>query len=63
MKQKKSYAKTVSDFLSNITEGGGCSRKHFRTMCLMEIAVMLGVIADILEGRNIELKDESLHGS
>ena len=54
MKQKESYAKTVSDFLNNITEGGGCSRKHFRTMCLMEIAVMLGVITDILEGKNDE---------
>lgn len=56
MKQKESYAKQVAELLNNFSESNS-SKKNFQNLCLAEIAVMLGVIADILEGRNIEFKD------
>ena len=48
--KKKSYAEEVSGLLRSITEGN-FKHKDFQSVCFAEIAVMLAVIADTLEGR------------
>ena len=51
MKQKESYSKNMAKMLSDFAEKTS-SKKDFENLCLAQIALALGVIVDILEGRN-----------
>ena len=54
--KKKSYAEQVSETLNSFSEN--CtSKKNYQILCLTEIAVALWAIVDVLEGRNVELKE------
>lgn len=56
MKQKKSYAEQVSETFKSFSEN--CtSKKNYQNLCLAEIAIALWAIVDVLEGRNVELKE------
>ena len=63
MKQKESYAEDMQKRLNDLYQDEAVSREEFKSICIADVVVMLALIADILEGRNVELKDESLHGS
>lgn len=64
MKQKR-YRDVIEKFTNEIMEDSNLqwNSEKRRDYILCCIATMLAIIADILEGRNIEIKDKSLHGS
>lgn len=59
------YKEVIRKFTDEMMEDNesAWSPDRRRDYILCIIANMLAIIADILEGRNVELKDESLHGS